>query len=468
MPTFKVTDPTSGKTVTLTGDSAPTEQELNEIFNQIGVQDGGDSIGSDSSGTVVDSNGSREKIESGGILPQGLKATGISASPSLGEKVGQNLQEATSKVVNQTKNIINSGLFGLPGLVSDEFEPDGLTPGEKLQGSLVGGGVIGQKVIDGALKGIKTIYGLPAIKESKGLLKATEMFQKVATPIKATAKGGFETAKKKISLGLNAIFKNKEALALGDDVGRLPRNIDEAVAAANQTRNNLLEQYTAMAKAAGDDVLIDASKVADAISSSQKGKGAILASKRAVDYAKSESERIRKLGLMTIDEAENAIRRYNQQLKPFYEKGFGSFDDVTRAQIDAKAASALRNQVDELVSGGSGKYQDLKNTYGAVTEVEKGLVKQLAKQARKIKTPGVGTLDTVPIIYGAFTGNTPLVAAGISQRIGKAVISRLRDPDVIIKNVFKTLDNSGGKTAIQSMIDLQGKGAVLGAIQGRE
>lgn len=35
MPTYKVTDPSSGKTVSLTGDSPPTEQELNGIFSQV-------------------------------------------------------------------------------------------------------------------------------------------------------------------------------------------------------------------------------------------------------------------------------------------------------------------------------------------------------------------------------------------------------------------------------------------------
>ena len=35
MPTFKVTDPQSGKTFSLTGDSAPTESELNEIFGSV-------------------------------------------------------------------------------------------------------------------------------------------------------------------------------------------------------------------------------------------------------------------------------------------------------------------------------------------------------------------------------------------------------------------------------------------------
>lgn len=35
MPTYKVTDPTTGKTITLTGDSPPTEQELTEIFASV-------------------------------------------------------------------------------------------------------------------------------------------------------------------------------------------------------------------------------------------------------------------------------------------------------------------------------------------------------------------------------------------------------------------------------------------------
>ena len=37
MPTYDITDPTTGQSVSLTGDSPPTEQELNDIFSQIGA-----------------------------------------------------------------------------------------------------------------------------------------------------------------------------------------------------------------------------------------------------------------------------------------------------------------------------------------------------------------------------------------------------------------------------------------------
>jgi hypothetical protein len=39
MPTYKVTDPVSGKSMSLTGDSPPSEQELNDIFAQVGGND---------------------------------------------------------------------------------------------------------------------------------------------------------------------------------------------------------------------------------------------------------------------------------------------------------------------------------------------------------------------------------------------------------------------------------------------
>lgn len=35
MPTYKVTDPTTGKTIKLTGDSPPSEQELNDVFSSV-------------------------------------------------------------------------------------------------------------------------------------------------------------------------------------------------------------------------------------------------------------------------------------------------------------------------------------------------------------------------------------------------------------------------------------------------
>ena len=40
MPVFKVTDPQTGRTLKLTGDSQPTEQELNQIFSSTGGQGG--------------------------------------------------------------------------------------------------------------------------------------------------------------------------------------------------------------------------------------------------------------------------------------------------------------------------------------------------------------------------------------------------------------------------------------------
>ena len=38
MPTYRIKDPSTGRTIRLTGDSPPTEQEIEEVFRSVGQQ----------------------------------------------------------------------------------------------------------------------------------------------------------------------------------------------------------------------------------------------------------------------------------------------------------------------------------------------------------------------------------------------------------------------------------------------
>lgn len=83
MPTFQVTDPDSGRTVRLTGDSPPTEAELTQIFSGLptqGAQDGLATTGTDSSGVVQPALG-----DTAAQAPIAKSGTGI---PLLDEAIG--------------------------------------------------------------------------------------------------------------------------------------------------------------------------------------------------------------------------------------------------------------------------------------------------------------------------------------------------------------------------------------------
>jgi len=132
--------------------------------------------------------------------------------------------------------------------------------------------------------------------------------------------------------------------------------------------------------------------------------------------------------------------------------------------VDANIASLLRSELDNVILSTPGKsYQALKSQYGAVVEVEKNFVKALNKVSRTQKIPGVSTFDTVPIIYGAFTGNTALMASGITQKILKGAVNRMKDPGLAVKSIFKALDKSGTPTRIQSLINIPLKGTAITA-----
>ncbi len=415
-----------------------------------------------------------EPIKEGTIRSAASKAEGISAGPTLGEDIAENFRNAVTGTIEQVKTSVNAGLFGIPERMAPElFKTETLTPGEKFATSVIAGEAISTPIINFALSKIKAAYAIPAVKDNKFIQNSVKSFKKILTksPKKVQTAKGLEIADEKIAKGLTAIQKNKELLQYTDDAGRLPQTLEEGVAAASQTKKNVREQYVALRKLAGDDAALDMAKVADKVEDSFKGKKFEIAAPEVQEFAAKEAARLRQKGLVSLDDAEGTIEVFNQQLAPFYGKTITP-EAATITGVRAKVASILRESVDDVVmssddvlSASAGKsYQELKNTYGSVAEIEKSLVSKLDKLSRITKLPSAGTFDTVPILYGAFTGNKPLFVSGILQKGIKGAIARQRDPNVILKNAFNTLDRSGTKTIIQKLIETPRKGAVSGAL----
>lgn len=384
------------------------------------------------------------------------------------------LEQATSKTVNQAKNIINSGLFGIPEKISKEtFKPKGLSPQEEITGGLMGGQIIGGAVIGETLKGIQKLYSIPAIKTAPMIEKAVESVKKILPKDKSIiTEGALKASDEKIALGLNSIYKHKEMLQYGDDVGRMPRNINEAVAAANQTKSNIYEQYTKLREAAGESASIDFVKAAQKLRAEFTGEASKIATPEIRRYALKKINQLLDYGRVDLKTAEDVIKKNNALLQPFYGKPIGSIRDASKLSVDALFSKAIREELDDVILQSTGKsYQALKRAYGSVVELEKNFVTIADKLAKTNQSSSLGTIDTVPILYGAFTGNVPLVASGLLQKFAQTGIKSLRNPDTIVRNVFGALDKSGQKTFYQSFADMPLKGLaspVIGSIINKE
>lgn len=394
------------------------------------------------------------------------KAQEFRAEPS-------NLEFALTKTKNQIRNIVNEGLLGIPEKISPEiFAPRGLTPEERIKTGLMGGTVIGGAIIDKAVKGIKWAYALPSVRKGDFLSKAVKDIRKIFKAPKKflKSKQTLQMGDDQLASALDAINKNRDSISYIDEIGRLPNNVDEAIAAASQTKEAIFKQYTSLRKLAGDKVMLDIQPALSGIKKSVNTLASKVASPHARKYAIKEADRISKLsknGKMSLDDVDDIIREYNARLGPFYERTVGNVKEISKLHVDAKISNLLRKELDKAVSSSTGNsYQVLKNRYGAVADLEKSLVKKLAAMVAKSDAPKVGALDTVPILYGSFTGNKPLVAAGILQKGVKGAIARLNDPNFLIKKAFSQVGKSGSPTFLQMLIDQPLKGTAV--FTGRE
>lgn len=374
------------------------------------------------------------------------------------------LPEKISRTATELQNAVNRGAtFGIVNKPSKN-----LSPQVNLISELAGGAVL-DAPINAGLGLIKSIG--KKIRDIKKVEQAVSLVKKAITPksTKIVSESTKIIEEQKIADGLSAIADNKGNLSFGDETARMPRNVEESVSAANQTKKKLLDEYTALRKSAGEEAYIDMRDVAAKVFKSQSDLASKIANPDIQEYAFKEAARLSEYGKVDLEVAEDIIRKYNAKLEPFYSKSIKGFDDVKKAQIDALTASAIRSEVDDAIMSSTGKsYQTIKNKYGAVAQLEKDFVKKLDKMSKKGKYISGEALDTVPILYGAFTGNAPLFLSGVAQKTIKSITNSFKEPDNLIKRAFNAIDKERSEGIIDKAINVKGKGIIASSTINKE
>ena len=473
MQTYKITDSVTGKTYKLTGDSPPTEQELNNIFEQQNLNNGLENI--------QDSNVKDNKS----IEPVGIFGT-IFAEPSA----------ASSREVIRNKPI--TGAFGpfagplaLTGIMGSELrnkassglrkpsesetfteeavrkaikpiwdkakERKGLYAPDKLLGKLR----FGAEALFSASDDFQRGYAADFITNPTDVLLS---FADIASGLKKGVKGA-KIGKDIISKYKRAIKPTRKVLRKTDitnvdnriangldavsdfitESNKHPKNIDDFLNIINDTKKTVLAEYNNLRNIAKDgEAFIDGANVGQRIFESQASKASKLANPNLQKRAFQTAADFAKEGKISLDTAEETIRKLNAQ-RP---KGLTSIiDDVSNAQLLETTASALRKELDDAILKSTGKkYQPLKNMYGSLVELEKDVSNKVLSLGKKSKFGLINqlseSLDNVPLIYGIFSGNIPLTGAALSQKLLKAGITSIKSTDNQIKAMFKAINKA--------------------------
>ena len=432
MPTYNISDPTTGQKVSLTGDSPPTEQEIVDIFSKVGK--GNQPAPAPPKGglvnDVVQSVGKRASNIASEMTPQGDESLGQSiiksperalrtagqAAGAVGDVVGagakslyknltpQSVQEEIGnkfKTFAQTDtgkwwlNAIQTGMAKYEQLKAQYPETAKDLEAAVNIGTLLPIGKGGQIAGGAAKEGINIARDVAAVAGKKSAAEIEKGM--AATVTKGMEKGvrpgiaGMRTegmAKAYFRNATDAVEKivsNKGELILTDEagekiVGKLPESLKQFRDAISQTKSKIFSEYNEMAVQAGkQERMVNLKPITAELKAVTESKVLNDLAPDVVEYANKRMAGLAKRGTYSTTEAQEGISILNGSLDAFYKNP--SYETATKAYVDSLVVNNLRKSLDGVIENAVGKgYQDLKNSYGALKSIEKDVSRRAKRR----------------------------------------------------------------------------------------
>lgn len=268
--------------------------------------------------------------------------------------------------------------------------------------------------------------------------------------IKPSTTGSESVAQRRSAI--SDIVQNKAALKYTDESGKLlsnghlPETVEQATQAIDQTKAKLVQEWTDLATKAGDKgAMVPTESLVKELRQRANDPGLLRDDPAAAKFASDLADRYAEAGAITPIEAQEAVSRWNQKLKPYYNNpGFES-------PAGEVVARNLRAALDHTITSAEGPgYQSLKHRYGALAAIEEDVDRASRRIANREPGGGISgrLFDTAAVTEAAaglggalFTHDVntlvpALSAAALTKGVG-AYVKWLREPNRVIKEMFK-------------------------------
>lgn len=245
---------------------------------------------------------------------------------------------------------------------------------------------------------------------------------------------------------VSSIVENKPNLEFTDHFGnvargRLPQSLDEFSDAIDQTKERIFKKYDTMAQQAQQGgIYVPLVHAADELENIARDRVTAVQSPEVGKYAQELADRYRGQSFFSPSETQRAIKMLNESLKAFYKNP--SMETASRAAVEAKLASLLREELDSAIRYGVAPgYQELKNQYGSLKAIEK----EVASRAQVVgrQEPGGGLLGRfadVAVIGEFLTGlatlNPSMMLSAVGLKGAAEYLKYQRGPNLAISKLF--------------------------------
>lgn len=288
-----------------------------------------------------------------------------------------------------------------------------------------------------------------------------------------TTLGERQAYDKNIVDGILSIRDNKENLTFldknGEEIkGQTPSTVNEMSHGLDQTQKSIFSKYDALAKKTGSaGAQIDTAPVASELDKVITNEALQISHPEAVKYAQDMKSRLAEGKLpdgspmgskkLTPEVVQTLIKNYNTALDAFMQHP--SYDNASKAAIDAGIVQNFRDQLDKTIQSATGEdYGALKRQYGALTALRKDVNKRATVIARQ---NGGGLADYAQVfsggdmVHGILSLNPALFAKGAAQAGLTKLFQHLKSPDRAIQNMFKAAEPSPIRTAVADSISTE-------------
>lgn len=329
----------------------------------------------------------------------------------------------------------------------------------------------------GALIDVLTSGAGKALKAIKVAKAPTKAAGKITKAIKPTSSGKTSRAligkfKDKLALATDTIIENADNITYFDEAGQtmgqgVPRNLDEFSSAIAQTKTKIFDEYSELAKQAGKGgATVSLDDIADELIKLSDNKVIKDFSPKLADDALKQADALLNRGFYSVDEADDVVKTLNNRLKSYYKTGVVA--PGSSAEIDSLVRNQIASKLDDVINSstkGSGtqSFQQLKNRYGALREIEPDVNRQVFAHMKKpVKTLSdlTDVFTASDIIAGVVSGSNVLITKGIVGQLIKGAQKVATDPNRAVRNAFSTMAKiKAGKVATPL-----GKTRIVGAV----
>lgn len=223
-------------------------------------------------------------------------------------------------------------------------------------------------------------------------------------------------------------------------VWKLPTNTREFAQAIQQTKQDIYNQYNAIAQTAWKDTRVNVDELVDELLKLKNDKAALLWNEWLETSIDNWLRWLSEIKDLSVEQAQKKIQEINQKLDAFYKNP--NPNDVSKSSVDALVKNKLAESLDNSIESAlwtSSEYDSLKRAYSALKTIEKDVNHRAIvswRQSPNSLVDSIADISSVESLLDVLSWSPVWAVKAIWKQALKKYIKWLNSSDNMVQKLF--------------------------------